>query len=152
MKIIAKNKRAYFDYFVVETLEAGLVLTGAEVKSVKAGHVNLKGSFVSLMDGEPKIMNCHISAYKHAKSKQTSYDPTRTRKLLLNRKEVSSLIGLSGQKGLTLLPLSVYTKNGFVKIELGLCRGKKLHDKRQILRKKTADREIAQAMRDKTSH
>jgi SsrA-binding protein len=151
MKIIAKNKRAYFDYFVVETLEAGLVLTGAEVKSVKAGHINLKGSFVSLLDGTPKIVNCHISSYKHAKTKQSNYDPTGPRKLLLNKKEVSSLIGLSKQKGLTLLPLSVYTKNGFVKVELGLCKGKKQHDKRDILKKKAVNREIAQAMRDKTN-
>ncbi|MFA6272448.1 MAG: SsrA-binding protein SmpB [Patescibacteria group bacterium] len=151
MKIIAKNKRAYFDYFVVETLEAGFVLTGAEVKSVKAGHINLKGSFVSLIDGIPKIVNCHISSYKHAKTKQNNYDPTGPRKLLLNRKEVSSLIGLSQQRGLTLLPLSVYTKNGFVKVELGLCKGKKQHDKRDILKKKAVNREIAQVIRDKTS-
>ncbi len=151
MKIIAKNKRAFFDYHVLEKWEAGLVLTGAEVKSVKAGHINLKGSFVSMIDGVTKVVNCHISAYKHAKSSQKDYNPTRARRLLLNKKEVSSLIGLLQQKGLTLLPLSVYTKNGFVKVELGLCRGKKKHDKREILKKKAVDREIAQTMRNKTS-
>ncbi|MBU0613178.1 SsrA-binding protein SmpB [Patescibacteria group bacterium] len=151
MKIIAKNKRAYFDYHVLDNWEAGLVLTGAEVKSVKAGHINLKGSYVSLIDIVPKIVNCHIASYKHAKSAQKDYDPMRPRRLLLNKKEVSSLIGLLQQKGLTLLPLSVYTKNGFVKVELGLCRGKKKHDKREILKKKATDREIAQTIRNKTS-
>jgi SsrA-binding protein len=151
MKIIAKNKRAYFDYHIIDKWEAGLVLTGAEVKSVKAGHINLKGSFVSLIDNVPKMVNCHISSYKHAKSAQKDYDPTRARRMLLNKKEVSSLIGLLQQKGLTLLPLSVYTRNGFVKVELGLCKGKKMHDKREILKKKDIDREIAQTMRNKTS-
>ena len=151
MKIIAKNKRAYFDYHIMETWEAGLVLTGPEVKSIKAGHVNLKGSFVSLIDGIPRMVNCHISSYKHAKANQTNYDPSRARRLLMNKKEVSSLIGLLQQKGLTLLPLSVYTKSGFVKVELGLCKGKKKHDKREILKKKAINREIAQTMRNKTS-
>lgn len=149
MPSLAKNKRAFFDYEILERWEAGIILTGAEVKSVKAGQVNLKGSFVVLTEEQPFLINCHIAPYKQAKGTQKDYLPTRTRKLLLNKKEIKSLIGKAAQKGLTLLPLSVYTKKGFVKVEIGLGRGKKKKDKRELLKKKAADREIRRALRGK---
>lgn len=152
MAVLAKNKRASFDYEILEKWEAGLVLTGPEVKSSKAGQINLKGSYVSVIDEKPLLINCHIASYKPAKGAQKDYHPTRTRKLLLNKQEVKSLIGKAGQKGLTLLPLSIYTKKGFVKIEIGLGRGKKKKDKREALKKKAVDREIRRALRGKMNH
>lgn len=149
MPILAKNKRAYFDYNILEKWEAGLVLTGPEVKAAKAGQINLKGSFVSVLQEKPLLINCHIALYKPAKGVQKNYNPTHTRKLLLSRKEIKSLIGKTAQKGLTLLPLSVYTKKGLVKIELGLGQGKKKKDKREVLKKRAADREIRRALRGK---
>ena len=151
MPVLAKNKRAFFDYDILEKWEAGLVLTGAEVKSVKAGQVNLKGSFATISQGKPLLINCHIAPYKQAKGSQKYYSPTHTRKLLLNKKEIKSLIGKEKQKGLTLLPLSIYTKKGFVKTEIGLGRGKKKRDKREILKKKAIDQEIRRVLRGKAN-
>ncbi|PIY96271.1 MAG: SsrA-binding protein [Candidatus Kerfeldbacteria bacterium CG_4_10_14_0_8_um_filter_42_10] len=151
MPSLAKNKRAFFDYEILDKWEAGLVLSGPEVKSAKAGQINLKGSFVSIVDEKPMLINCHIAAYQSAKDSQKDYDPTRTRKLLLNKKEIGSLIGKTGQKGLTLLPLAVYTKKGLVKVEIGLGRGKRKQDKRETLKKRATDREIRRALRGKTS-
>lgn len=151
MAVLAKNKRAFFDYEILERWEAGLVLTGPEVKSAKAGQVNLKGSFVSVVAEKPILLNCHIASYKPAKRIQKEYDPTHTRKLLLNKHEIKSLIGKAAQKGLTLLPLSMYTKKGLVKVEIGLGRGKRKYDKREELKKRATDREIRRALRGKNN-
>ena len=151
MPSLAKNKRAFFDYEILDKWEAGLVLTGPEVKSAKAGQINLKGSFVSIVNEKPLLINCHIASYKPARVIQKEYDPTHTRKLLLNKKEIKSLIGKVGQKGLTLLPLAVYTKKGLVKVEIGLGRGKRKKDKREILKKRAVDRELRRALRGKTN-
>lgn len=145
MKIIAKNKRARFDYDIKETIICGVVLAGHEVKSVKAGHISLKGSFVSFKAGEAYLVNSHISLYKNAASIK-SYDPTRSRKLLLHRKQIDNLLGDAKTAGLTAVPISVGIERGLVKIEIGVGRGKKLHDKREVAKKKAmfldAERDI----------
>ncbi len=148
MPSITKNKRVFYDYSVLEKFEAGVVLTGAEVKSVKAGHINLKGSYVSVRDNELWVLSAHISAYKMASS-QAGYDPTAARKLLLKKAEIATLIGKLSTKGLTVLPLSVYTKGSLIKIEVGVCRGKKKHDKRELIKKRESDRSIQRLLRDK---
>jgi len=145
---ITSNKRAFHDYRILEKFEAGVVLSGAEVKSVKSGQINLKGSFVTTQKNELWLINAHISPYKMASSR-CDYSPTHDRKLLLHQKEIASLIGTLGTKGLTVLPLSVYTKGSLIKLELGICRGKKLHDKRDTIRKRDAKRKIQRLMRDK---
>lgn len=148
MPSITKNKRALYDYNVLEKFEAGIVLTGAEVKSVKSGHINLKGSYVSVRDNELWLLNAHISAYKMASS-QTDYDPTVARKLLLKKAEIATLTGKLSTKGLTVLPLSVYTKGSLIKLELGVCRGKKRHDKRELIKKRESDRSLQRILRNK---
>jgi len=139
----------FHDYQILEKFEAGVVLSGAEVKAIKSGQINLKGSYVTTRKNEPWLINTHVSPYKMASS-QRDYSPTHDRKLLLHRKEIASLIGTMGTKGLTVLPLSVYTKGSLVKLELGICRGKKLHDKRETIKKRDAKRQIERLMRDKT--
>ncbi len=149
MKSIAANKKAIYDLEILDKWEAGIILSGAEVKSVKQRQVNLKGSYVVLKDEEPWLINTHISPYQRATFDQKNYDPTRSRKLLLNKKEIKSLIGKTAQKGLTLIPLRVYTKHGLVKIEIGLGRGKKQRDKRAVIKKREVDRKIQRALRQK---
>ena len=144
-KVIAKNKKAYFDYEVKETLEAGLVLTGPEVKSAKKGQMSLKGAFVSFHNNKAGLSSTHISRYKPA-GKLLDYDPERWRELLLHKKQIAYLQGKFSQKGLTILPLSVYTSGRLVKAQIGVCRGKKLYDKRQDLKKKAIDKEIKQGV------
>ncbi len=139
-KIITKNKKAYHDYHVLETFEAGIVLKGTEVKSVKQGRINLKDSYAKIKDGEAFLINAHISPYKHGNV--YNHDPTRTRKLLLHRKEIDKLFGKIKEKGLTLVPLKVYIKNGLVKVELGLCKGKKEYDKREDIKRRDLEREL----------
>ncbi len=148
MTLIVKNKKALFDYDVLEKFEAGIVLTGPEVKSAKRGQVNLTGSYVVQKGGELWLLNGHVAPYRMAL--QSFYDPTRDRKLLLKKHQVATLIGKIHAKGLTVLPLSVYTKGGFVKIEVGVCRGRRQFDKRQILKKRETDRAIRRIMRGKT--
>jgi len=145
MSTIAKNKRAYFDYEILETHEAGIVLAGYEVKSVRLGHISLKGSYVTIKDNEAYLLNVHISPYQAA-NMPADYNPTRTRKLLLKRSEINTLVGKSKVQGLTTLPLSVYTKRGKIKIEIGVGRGKKKYEKREKLKKKDSDREIRRAL------
>ena len=131
---LTENKKAFFDYEILEKLEAGLVLTGPEVKSAKAGHMNLKGSYVTFHGGDALLTNAHISAYQPA-GKNPDYDPTRSRRLLLKKKEIDYLRSKSQEKGLTIVPLKVYTKNRFVKVEVGVARGKKQFDKRESIKK-----------------
>lgn len=139
---IAVNKRALFDYEILEKLEAGLVLTGAEVKSVKNGHIGLKGSYVTFKDEEAYLLNAHISPYQKA-GKIAGYEPTRTRKLLLNKNELKRFVGRLNEKGLTIVPLKVYTsKHGRIKVEIGLGRGKKQFEKRELIKKREVEREI----------
>ena len=147
MGLIAKNKFAYFDYHILEKMEAGIVLTGPEVKAVKLGHVDLKGAYVTIKNNEAWLINCHISPYKMASAAQKNYQPSRSRKLLLKHQEIKSLIGKTKAKGLTLLPLSIYTTRRLIKLTLGLGRGKKKYDKRQIIKKRDLDRQISRALR-----
>ena len=141
------NRRARFDYHLLEKFEAGVVLTGAEVKSAKAGHVSLEGAFVQLRDGEAWLTNAHIHPYPFADNRD--YEPRRSRKLLLRKKEIQYLIGKSRQKGLTLIPLKVYTNDGKIKLEFGLAKGKRQYDKREATKKRELDREIQKALREK---
>jgi SsrA-binding protein len=145
MSLIVTNKRAFFDYEILETFEAGIVLSGQEVKSIKTGHISLAGSFVTMKGAEAWLTNSHVPPYKMA-GKISDYEPTRPRKLLLHRKELSSLIGKIKQKGLTLVPLRVYTKGSKVKLEFGIGRGKKKYEKRETIKKREIDRKIRSAM------
>jgi len=139
MTVLAKNKRASFDYEIKETFTAGLVLTGAEVKAVKSGNVSLTGSYVNVSPNDVKLINCHIGPYKYAHDEK--YNPTQTRKLLLNKKEINRLIGK--EKGLVLVPLEVYTaRRGWLKLKIGLGKARKKTDKREYIKKKEAEREI----------
>ena len=144
-KLLAKNKKAFHDYFIIEKLEAGIVLSGTEVKAIREGRLNLKDSYAHIKDGEAFLLNCHISPYSHGN--RQNHDPTRTRKLLLHRKEIRKLIGKTREKGLTLVPLRVYLRRGRIKVELGLARGKRLYDKRETKRLKEMDREARAAMK-----
>ncbi len=151
MSVLAVNKRATFDYEVLDKYEAGLVLFGHEVKSVRAGNVNLKAAYITLRTDhaglpEAYLINAHISLYKYA-STIKDYDPTRSRKLLLKAKEIKYLLGKTKEQGLTLVPLRIYTKNRILKLEFGLARGKKKFDKREDLKKKDLDRESRAMMK-----
>ena len=139
-KIIAQNKKAYHDYFVDETYEAGIALFGTEVKSIRAGQVNLKDSYCVIDGGELFATGIHVSPYE--KGNIFNREPLRDRKLLMHKREIMKLHGLISQKGFTLIPLSLYFSGSNVKVELGLCRGKKLYDKRDDAAKKLADRDI----------
>ena len=139
-KIIAANKKAYHDYFVDEKLEAGVALFGTEVKSLRLGQVNLKDSYCYIEDGEIFASGIHISPYE--KGNIYNRDPLREKKLLMHKREIMRLLGLVGQKGVTLVPLSLYFSGSRVKVELGICRGKKLYDKREDMAKKQAARDI----------
>ncbi len=146
-KTITTNKKAFHDYFVVESIEAGISLRGTEVKSIRAGSVNLKEAWCSIDDGEVLVKQMHISPYDKAKG-YFAHDPLRSRKLLLHKKEILRLFGLIKQQGYTLIPLSLYFKGSLVKVQLGLCKGKKLYDKREVAAKKDADRAIDRAIKE----
>ena len=145
-KIVAQNKKAYHDYFVDEKYEAGIALFGTEVKSIRQGAVNLKDCYCSLKGGELFVVGMHISPYE--KGNIFNREPLRDRKLLMHKREIMKLGGLVAQKGYTLIPLSLYFSGKNVKVELGLCRGKKLYDKRDSLAEKQADREMDRRMKD----
>lgn len=145
-KVITKNRKAFHDYFIEETYEAGIVLKGTEIKSIRAGKVNLKDSFAKIKDGEVFLMNMYVSPYEQGN--RFNHDPTRTRKLLLHRKEINKLIGKTKESGFSLIPLKLYLKNGYCKVELALAKGKKKYDKREELKKKAAQREIERAFRE----
>jgi len=148
MADIVTNKRAVFDYELQKKFEAGLMLTGAEVKSIKTGHISLKGSFVTMHGGELFLTNANISPYPFAKT-AIAYDPTRSRKLLVRKSEIASLIGKLQTKGLTLVPLRVYTKKRLIKLEFALAQGKKAHDKRDSIGKRESKRRIDRALKEK---
>ena len=144
-KIISNNKKAYHDYFVDEKIEAGIELFGTEVKSVRAGSVNLKDSYVSLKTGEAILIGMHISPYEQGNI--FNRDPMRERRLLLHKKEIARLIGKTKEKGYSLIPLSVYFSGSLVKIELGLARGKKAYDKRDAIAERDAKRNMDRAVK-----
>ncbi|MDX9840336.1 MAG: SsrA-binding protein SmpB [Desulfobulbus sp.] len=145
-KIVAKNKKAFHDFHIDQTLEAGLVLSGPEVKSVRAGKVNLRDGYAQLKNGEVFLYNVHISPYAWAT--HLAQDPLRVRKLLLHRREIRKLIGKLHEKGVALIPLKIYfIGNGKAKVELALARGKKLYDKRTALKEKESNREMARSLR-----
>ena len=148
VKVIANNKKAYHEYFVDEKLEAGIALYGTEIKSLRQGHVNLKDSYCSITHGEIFVSGIHISPYE--KGNIFNRDPLREKKLLLHRKEINKLFGLVGQKGMTLIPLSIYLKGSLAKVELGVCRGKKLYDKREADAERQAARDIERYEKGKT--
>ncbi len=145
-KLIAKNPTAKHNYTINDTLEAGIVLTGTEIKSIRNGKVNLKDSYASIKNNEIYIYQLHISPYEQGNI--FNKDPLRERKLLLNKREIYRLIGLTKQKGYTLVPISLYFKNNFVKVELGIAKGKKLYDKREEIAKKDAERYIQRHLFD----
>lgn len=146
-KIICMNKQAFFAYFIESKYEAGLALQGTEVKSLREGRANLKDSYAKINANELFLYNCHISPYSHGN--QLNHDPLRPRKLLLHRREIKKLIGKVAERGYTLVPLSLYFKEGRAKVELGLGKGKKLHDKRDTLRERTAKREIEREFKER---
>ena len=144
-KVIAVNRKARHDYFVLETFETGIELAGTEVKSIRAGGVNLKDSWCTIDDGELFVKGMHISPYD--RGNVFNRDPFRVRKLLIHKREIMRLLGKVKQEGLTLIPLSLYFKKNHVKLEMGLCKGKQLHDKREDMARRDAAREIQRAMK-----
>lgn len=144
---ISVNRQAYHDYFVDETIEAGVALTGTEVKSIRAGHVNLRGAFARVKQDEVWIEGMHIAPYEQGT--YMNHDPMRPRKLLLHRRQIERLVVKTQAKGLTLVPLRLYFSHNLVKIELGLARGKKLYDKRDSIRERDVNREMARAMKQR---
>ena len=141
----AKNKKAFHDYEILESFEAGIVLNGDEVKSIKGNQANLKGAFVDVMNEEAFLNEAHVSRYKH--SSRHENDPTRKRKLILHKKEIYKIEQAIAQKGVTAVPLELYSKGGLIKIKIGLCRGKKLYDKRESLKKRDQEMEIKRQMK-----
>ena len=142
---IARNRRARHDYTILDTYEAGIVLTGSEVKSLREGKANLSDAYGIVRNGEICLLNLHISVYERAS--YNNHEPTRTRKLLLHKREITRLIGAIERQGLTLVPLELYFKRGVAKVAMALGKGKKLHDKRESAKARDADREIARAVR-----
>ena len=147
IKEIASNRKAFHDYFVLERFEAGIELFGTEVKSIRAGQVNLKDSYCTIREGELFVRGMHVSPYE--KGNIFNRDPDRPKRLLLHKREIRKLHDLQKQEGYALIPLSVYFKNSRVKVELGLCKGKKTYDKREAVAKRDAKREMDRAMREK---
>jgi len=148
MKILTKNKDGLFGHEILETWKAGLVLSGPEVKAAKGGLISLKGCFVQLdKNNEAWLINSYIGPYKPAKSQQNGYDPYKRRKLLLNKKEIDSILGKKSQKGLTIIPISVYTNKRLIKVEIGLARSKSKIDKRESIKKRELNREILRTLK-----
>jgi len=141
------NKKARYEYEILKRWEAGIVLKGAEVKSVREGKISFTNSFIRIKDGEAFLYNLHIAPYSN--SSESSYDPKRERKLLLHKSEIKKILGTLSQKGLTLIPLSVYFKKGKAKLEIGLAKGKKLYDKREKLKERTVEKEIRRALKSR---
>ncbi len=146
-KTIAENRKARHDYFILESYEAGIELVGTEVKAIRKGGVNLKDSWCTIEDGELWVKGMHISPYDHGNI--FNRDPMRVRRLLLHKKEINKLFGTVKQEGLTLIPISLYFKGSRVKVQVGLCKGKKLHDKRDAMAAEAAKRDIARAIKEK---
>lgn len=148
MNELAVNRRAYFDYEIIKTYEAGMELLGHEVKSVKTGHINLAGSFAVIRKEEAWLLSVTIPPYQ-SKNTTSNYEPTRSRRLLLHKSEIKELVGKTAQKGLTIVPLKVYTKHSRVKILIGLARHKKKTDKRETIKKRETDREMERVLKHK---
>jgi SsrA-binding protein len=147
-KVVATNRKAFHDYFIEERYEAGMMLHGTEVKSLREGRVNLQDSYASVRGSEVFLHQCHISPYSHGNI--MNHDPTRVRKLLLHKAEIHKLLGKTQQKGLTLVPLRIYfTKRGYAKVELGLAKGKKLYDRREAIKSREAGREVERAIKER---
>jgi SsrA-binding protein len=146
-RILARNRKALHEYHIVETWEAGIVLAGPEVKSIRAGKVSLAEAFAMIDRGEAWLRDMHISPYEPASRENA--DPVRPRKLLLHRSEIRKLIGATQQQGLTLVPLDIYLREGVVKVTLALARGKKLHDKRETLKRRAAERDVERAVKSR---
>ncbi len=146
-KLICNNKKAYHDYFIEEKFEAGMVLKGTEVKSLRQGKANLNDSFAMVKGGEAFLHNLHISPYDFGN--RENHDPDRMRKLLLHKKEITKLFGKVREQGYSLVPLRLYFKNGLVKVEMGLAKGKKLYDKREDMKRKDMHRDVAQALKER---
>ena len=149
IRTVAQNKKAFHDYFVEDKYEAGIALSGTEIKSIRAGGVNLKDSYCQIKNGEIWAVGIHISPYEHGTI--FNREPLRDRKLLMHKKEILKLEGQTTQKGLTLVPLSLYFSGQRIKVEVGLCRGKKMYDKRDSIAKAESDREIERRLKDKTN-
>ena len=145
IKVVSVNRQAFHDYFVERTVEAGISLVGTEIKSIRDGKVNLRGSYAIVRQGEIWLENAHIAAYEHGN--RYNHEPLRNRKLLLHKREINQLVERVATKGLTLVPLRLYLKGGRAKIELGLCRGKKLYDKRDAIAERDAKRDIERIVR-----
>lgn len=146
-KVVAQNKKAYHDYYIEETYEAGMVLQGTEIKSIRAGKVNLKDSYARIQNGEMFLLNMHVSPYEQGN--RYNHDPLRQRKLLLHKREINKLFGETREAGYALVPLKIYLKNGFAKVLIGLAKGKKNYDKREVLKQKEAKRDIERAFRER---
>ena len=147
-KPVATNRKAFHDYFIEERYEAGIMLQGTEVKSLREGRVNLQDSYASVRGSEVFLHQCHISPYSHGNI--MNHDPTRVRKLLLHKTEIHKLLGKTQQKGLTLIPLRIYfSKRGYAKVELGLAKGKKLYDRRETIKSREAGREVQRAIKER---
>jgi len=146
--VITENKKAYFNYQILEKFEAGLVLIGQEVKSIKSGRINLAGSYVALRGGEFFLVGCNIPPYQ-PKNAPSDYNPERSRKLLLRKQEIKCLIGKARQKGLTLLPLKVYTKRGKIKLEFGIAKGRRRFDKRELIKKREAEKTMERTLKSR---
>jgi SsrA-binding protein len=148
-KHVAENRKAFHDYHILETFEAGVVLVGTEVKSIREGAVNLRDSFARVEGGEVWLYNVHINPYSHRG--YADHDPTRRRKLLLHRQEIRKLVGKTTERGMTLVPTRLYFRNGHVKVSIGLAKGKKIHDKRETIKRREADRETRAAVKARRS-
>ncbi len=146
MASYSKNKKAFHDYEILQEFEAGIVLNGDEVKSIKGNLANLKGSFVDVHNGEAFINEAHISRYKHSARKTTN--PTRKRKLILHKKEINKIEQEISTKGVTAIPLELYSKKGLIKLRVGICRGKKLHDKRETLKRRSQEMDIKRQLKN----
>ena len=147
-KVVATNRKAFHDYFIEERYEAGIMLQGTEVKSLREGRVNLQDSYASVRGSEVFLHQCHISPYSHGNI--MNHEPTRVRKLLLHKTEIHKLLGKTQQKGLTLIPLRIYfSKRGYAKVELGLAKGKKLYDRRETIKTREAGREVERAIKER---
>ncbi len=146
-RIISTNRKAYHDYFIEETYEAGIELCGTEVKSIRGGSVNLKDSWCTIQDGELVVRGMHISPYEQGNI--FNRDPLRERRLLMHKKEIMRLLGIQKQQGLAIIPLSLYFKGSLVKVQVGVCRGKKLHDKRDAAAERDAKRDIDRAIKSR---
>jgi SsrA-binding protein len=147
MKVVCQNRKAYHDYTIEETIEAGIQLLGTEVKSLREGRANIKDSYVLIKDSEVFLLNCHISPYTHGNI--MNHDPLRTRKLLLHRNEIQRLRGKAQQKGYTLIPLKIYFKGSYAKVEVGFAKGKKHYEKRETIKEREAKKAIERVMKSK---